>query len=77
MKDECRKAIAQAYLYLDGEGLSETERSKIQHHLQECAPCFERVGLDEEVTNLISRLKGANPCPKEVKERITNLLESS
>ena len=77
MKDECRQAIAQAYLYLDGEALSATERATIERHLEECAPCFERVGLDKEVTNLMARLKGANPCPRELKERITNLLESN
>ena len=77
MKDECKQAIAQAYLYLDGEGLSEHERADIKQHLEDCAPCFERVGLDAEVTQLISRLKGASPCPREVKERITGLFESS
>jgi mycothiol system anti-sigma-R factor len=76
MKDECRQAIAQAYLYLDGEVLSTDERSKLEVHLHECAPCFERVGLDKEVTSLLSRLKGCNPCPTELKKRITSLLES-
>ena len=77
MKDECKKAIAQAYLFLDGEGLSQAERDHIQSHLQDCAPCYERVGLDQEVLFLIARLKGSDPCPRELKERITSLLESS
>ena len=76
MKDECKQAIAQAYLYLDGEGLSAEERSKLETHLHECAPCFERVGLEKEVTNLLSRLKGCTPCPAELKNKITSLLES-
>jgi mycothiol system anti-sigma-R factor len=76
MKDECKKAIAQAYLFLDGEGLSEAERDDIQKHLHECAPCYERVGLDQEVTALISRLKGTTRCPKELKAKISALLDS-
>jgi mycothiol system anti-sigma-R factor len=76
MKDECKQAIAKAYLYLDGEGLTADERTKLESHLHECAPCFERVGLDREVAHLLSRLKGCNPCPSELKERITSLLES-
>lgn len=76
MKDECKKAIAQAYLFLDGEGLSEDERTDIQRHLHECAPCYERVGLDKEVTALSSRLKGTTTCPKDLKAKISALLES-
>ncbi|MEA2497600.1 MAG: hypothetical protein QOH26_5 [Actinomycetota bacterium] len=77
MKDECRQAIAQAYLFIDGEVLTVEERVVIEQHLQDCAPCYERVGLDAEITHLLTRLKGAHPCPGELKERIKNLLESS
>jgi mycothiol system anti-sigma-R factor len=76
MKDDCKRAIAQAYQFLDGEGLSSEERAEIQRHLQECAPCYERVGLDEEVMNIISRMKGTTRCPQELKSRIEALLDS-
>ena len=75
MKDECKQAIAKAYLFLDGEVLTEAERNKIELHLEDCAPCYERVGLDQEVTNLLSRLKGATPCPNELRARIRALLD--
>ena len=77
MKDECRQAIAQAYLFIDGEVLTVEERFVVRQHLQDCAPCFERVGLDAEVTHLIARLKGTERCPGKLKERIQSLLESS
>lgn len=77
MKEECRLALAKAYLFLDGEVLSPEERRSIQVHLEECAPCYERVGLEREISNLIARLKGSDRCPDELRTRIHSLIQSS
>lgn len=77
MKELCRETLQRAYLFMDGEVLSATERHEIQVHLQECAPCLARYGLEEEVLILMGRLKGATPCPDVLKERITSLLEET
>ncbi|MGH2734172.1 MAG: mycothiol system anti-sigma-R factor [Actinomycetota bacterium] len=74
MKERCRETLERAYLYVDGEGLSEAERLEIQTHLEDCAPCFERVGLDHEVSRVIARLKGHDQCPEGLKARITALI---
>ena len=74
MSEHCEEVLEQAYLYLDGEFLSESERIEIERHLEECAPCLERVGLDQEVQRVVARLKGAHPCPQRLKVKINALM---
>ena len=77
MKEDCRVTLEKAYLFLDREGLSQQERAQISRHLEECRPCLERYGLEEEVTALLGRLSGCQPCPDRVKARIQSLIEGS
>ena len=74
MKPECREALERAYLYLDGELLSDADRRHIQAHLDDCAPCYERVGVEREVTVVVARLAQRSRCPQELRARITSLL---
>jgi mycothiol system anti-sigma-R factor len=71
----CRETLQEAYLYLDGEGLTEQRRREIRAHLEDCAPCYERVGLDHEVTAILAKLKGGTSCPEDLRVRITTLIE--
>jgi mycothiol system anti-sigma-R factor len=71
----CRETLEEAYLYLDEEGLSYERRLEIAHHLEECAPCLERYGLEREVTLIVSRLRGCTTCPPELRIRIANLIQ--
>ncbi len=75
MKELCRVTLERAYLFLDGELLSEEERREIQDHLEYCRPCYERFGLEREVTLLLSRLRGCSRCPQTLKSRILILLQ--
>jgi mycothiol system anti-sigma-R factor len=75
VKPHCKETLARAYLFLDGEILSEPERQEIVVHLEECAPCLERVGLEREVTFAVARLRHHSRCPDALKHRITSLLE--
>jgi mycothiol system anti-sigma-R factor len=77
LKQTCKEYLQQAYLFLDGEILSETERHEMSIHLEECSPCLERYGLEEELVMVISRLRHANPCPDRLKTRIAGLLEEA
>lgn len=74
MKPKCRETLAQAYLVLDGEPVDDAERLEIQAHLEACAPCYERYGLEREVKALIARLQGCTTCPDELRVRIVQLL---
>lgn len=77
MKEHCREILARAYLFLDGEGLSEAERIEIELHLEECAPCLDSFDLQREVRALILRIGGATPCPAAVREKIHLLIEQA
>ena len=75
MKETCREYLQRAYLFLDGEILSETERTDIRVHLEECSPCLERYGLEEELVTIIARLRHTSPCPDRLRTRINSLLD--
>jgi mycothiol system anti-sigma-R factor len=77
MKEHCREILERAYLFLDGEGLSQAERIEIEAHLEECAPCLERYDLQTEVRSIVFRIGGSTPCPETLKHRISNLLEQA
>lgn len=76
MKEHCRETLEKAYLFLDGEVLTEAERREIREHLQECYPCLERYDVEREVTLLISRLKNT-ACPDKLRTRIESLIEEA
>lgn len=71
----CRETLTEAYLFLDGEILSESRRLEIAHHLEECAPCLQRYGLEKEVTLIVARLRGSTRCPSELRVRILKLIQ--
>jgi len=77
LKEHCREILARAYLFLDGEGLSETQRIEIEVHLEECAPCLERYDLEKDVRSLIHHLAGSTPCPQALKAKISHLLDQA
>lgn len=75
LKIHCRRVLERAYLFLDGEVLTDAERAEIEGHLRDCGPCYERFGLEQEVTSLVAKLRGCDECPDDVRTRITGLLE--
>jgi mycothiol system anti-sigma-R factor len=77
MKERCRETLERAYLFLDGELLSVTERHEIRQHLEDCAPCFERVGLEGEVHRIVARLRGSQQCPDSLRTKINSLLDQN
>ena len=77
MKERCREVLEQAYVFLDGEVLSEQERAQIQVHLDECAPCLEQYGLEREFVFATARLRGKTECPEKLRSRIQNLLNDA
>jgi mycothiol system anti-sigma-R factor len=74
MKQRCRETLERAYLFLDEELLSAEERLQIRLHLEDCRPCYERYGVEEEMTRLLARLGQHQRCPQSLRERIERLL---
>ena len=77
MKEHCKEVLKQAYLFLDGEVLSESERVHIELHLEECAPCMERMGFEREFVFALHRVRSATPCPEGLRSRISRFLEEA
>ena len=77
MKEVCRETLEKAYLFLDGEMLSDDERAEIERHLHACAPCYERYGLEKEITLVLARLEGATQCPEKLRAKISGLIQEA
>ncbi|CAN5631572.1 hypothetical protein BH24ACT26_BH24ACT26_03620 [soil metagenome] len=77
MKHNCKETLERAYMFLDGEILSDVERHEISAHLEACRPCYERYGIDEEVSRVVARLRGYQRCPETLRVRIQALFHSS
>src|SRR3954462_13391870 len=66
---DCSDVIEQVYLYLDGE-IDDTQRTIVRQHLDECAPCLRRFGLENEVKALVARSCGGDTAPDGLKQRL-------
>lgn len=77
MKDDCQAALERAYLYLDGEVLTQEQRLEIRRHLEECPPCLERYDVEQLAAKLVGRVRGSASCPDRVKHRVQGLLEEA
>jgi mycothiol system anti-sigma-R factor len=77
MKEVCRETLQKVYLYMDGEILSVEERRTIRIHLEECAPCYERYGVDEQVKALVARISVGCRCPEELRSKLTRMIDEA
>ena len=75
MKEHCREILTRAYLFLDGEGLTEAERIEIEVHLEECAPCLDSFDLQSDIRSLVLRIGSSTPCPDAVRTKILQIIE--
>jgi len=71
---DCNETIERLYHYLDGE-LTQERRVQIQRHLEECSPCLQAVGFEQELRVVIAR-RCTDRVPDELKERIKSALEA-
>jgi len=72
--DPCQEAIGTLYTFLDGE-LTADRRLQIQHHLDECAPCFQAFGFEAELKALIAR-KCRDDVPESLRRRVAEALRA-
>ncbi len=66
---DCGEVLADVYLYLDDE-TDEEVRRRIRTHLDACAPCLRRFGLEQDVKSLVARCCGGDIAPGALKDRI-------
>jgi mycothiol system anti-sigma-R factor len=66
---DCEEVLADVYLYLDDETDTEARR-RIRAHLDDCAPCLRRFGLEQDVKVLVARSCGGDVAPSSLKTNI-------
>ena len=64
----CSEVLEQVYLYLDQEHDDE-HHGKIRIHLDECAPCLRKYGLEQAVKALVAR-SCSEQAPVELRDRV-------
>jgi len=71
---DCSEVIEKVYLYLDGEIDDET-RHIVRVHLDECAPCLRKFGLEQDVKALVARTCGGDVAPDGLRQRLVVRLQ--
>jgi len=64
----CSEVLEQVYLYLDGEDEA-ASRENVRQHLDECAPCLRKYGLEQAVKALVARCC-AERAPQDLRDRV-------
>lgn len=65
----CEEALAEIYLLLDKECTAEHE-AELRRHLDDCPPCLEEYGIDDQLKQLLARKCGGEHAPDELKSRL-------
>lgn len=74
---DCDDVLRDVYLYLDDEQDPEL-RDRVRRHLDGCAPCLRKFGLEQDVRSLIARCCGGDQAPPSLHQRIrTRLMQVS
>jgi len=73
MADEnCDDALHELYGFIDGE-LTTEKRAAIQHHLDDCPPCYEAFDFEAELRTVIAR-KCVDSVPDSLRQRIADAI---
>ncbi|NIH87346.1 mycothiol system anti-sigma-R factor [Amycolatopsis granulosa] len=65
----CSEALAEIFLLLDRECSPERD-AQLRKHIEECPPCLEEYGIDEQLKKLLHRKCGGDTAPDEFKQKL-------
>ncbi|WP_019814159.1 mycothiol system anti-sigma-R factor [Saccharomonospora saliphila] len=65
----CDDALAEIYLLLDKECSPERDE-QLRKHIDDCPPCLEEYGIDDQIKRLLARKCGGDLAPAELKSRL-------
>ncbi|GAA1962599.1 mycothiol system anti-sigma-R factor [Amycolatopsis minnesotensis] len=68
-KVSCDEALAEIYLLLDRECGPDHE-AQLRKHIEDCPPCLEQYGIDEQLKQLLARKCGGDHAPDDLKSRL-------
>ncbi|HEY2813886.1 MAG TPA: mycothiol system anti-sigma-R factor [Acidimicrobiales bacterium] len=69
----CNDALHELYHFLDGE-LTDDRRTRIQHHLDDCPPCYEAFDFEVELRTVIAK-RCQETVPEDLKQRIADAID--
>ncbi len=65
----CSEVLDRIYEFIDGEIADADKRHAIKHHLDECGPCLQEYGLEEQVKSIVRR-SCSDPAPDELRAKV-------
>lgn len=68
-KVQCEEALAEIYLLLDRECSPERD-AELRRHIDDCPPCLEEYGIDQQLKQLLARKCGGDLAPAELKQKL-------
>jgi len=69
---KCTEAVHLLYHFLDGE-LTDERRALIQHHLDDCPPCYEAYDFEAELRGVIAH-RCREQVPEALRQRIADAI---
>ena len=72
---DCNETLREIYEYLDGE-LTNDEKARLRHHLEECQPCFEAFDFEAELREVI-RKRCTESVPNSLRDKVRLALEQA
>jgi len=68
---DCADVLDRIYVFLDHEMSDEAvSYSKIEEHLDECAPCLRKYDLERAVRAVVARSCGCDHAPDELRAKV-------
>ena len=71
---DCSEVLDHLYEYLDRE-MPDSDCEKFQEHFDECSPCLEKYGLEQEVKKLVKRCCGQDDVPSDLRSKVMGRIE--
>ncbi|MGH3313836.1 MAG: mycothiol system anti-sigma-R factor [Streptomyces sp.] len=71
---DCSEVLDHLYEYLDRE-MPDSDCAKFQEHFDECSPCLEKYGLEQEVKKLVKRCCGHDDVPEGLRSKVMGRIE--
>src|SRR3982750_4468822 len=68
-KVRCEEALSEIFQLLDKE-CSPTRDAELRKHIEDCPPCLEEYGIDEQLKQLLARKCGGDHAPADLKKRL-------
>jgi mycothiol system anti-sigma-R factor len=66
---DCSEVLSEVWLFLDQE-CDVKRKELLQKHLEECHPCLEEYGIEEQLKLLLARKCGGEHAPETLKARL-------